>query len=109
MSNIDYVIVGTGPLLADVRNMVKNITRSADAESGWLHPADERASVYVKPDPECAGGTVVQVYYSADPPTRGQEYARSLYDELVRRTNWDLVLDSDETDGIVASRTKSRV
>lgn len=109
MSNIDYVIVGAGPSLADVRDTVKTITHSADAEAGWLHPVDERASLYIKPDPECAGGAVVQVYYSGDPPTRGQEYARSLYDELVRCTNWNLVLDSDETDGIVAARTKSRV
>jgi hypothetical protein len=33
--------------------------------------------------------------------------ARRIYDHLVEHTNWDLRLDSDNTDNIIASRIKS--
>lgn len=108
MSNIDYVIVGPGPSLADVRSTVEGITESVGDDHGWLLPDDDRASLYIKANREDAGGTVVQVHYAADPPTLGQAYARDIYDSLARSTDWDLTLDSDEAEGILATRIKSR-
>lgn len=108
MPNIDYVIVGAGPSLTDVRNAVKGATQSVESGHDWLHPADELASLHFKSDPEVAGGTVVQVYYSADPAALGQAYARCIFEALVHDTDWDLILDSDEAAGVIASWTKSR-
>ncbi len=35
---------------------------------GVLHPADERSWLRLRNDPEVDGGTVVLVYFAADPP-----------------------------------------
>lgn len=107
MANMDYVIVGPGPSLADVQEVVQAATGSVPAGPGVLHPDDARASLHITADPEVVGGTVVQVLYAGDPVTRRHELARSVYDELVKDTDWDLSLDSDDTEDVLAERIKS--
>jgi hypothetical protein len=108
MANIDYVIVGPGPSASDVITAVTAATGGAQTDSGWLHPEDERAALRVIADPEVAGGHVVQVHYAGDPTSSRQALARNVYDALVEHTDWDLVLDSDDAEDIIASRIKTR-
>jgi hypothetical protein len=70
--------------------------------------ADERAALRVISDPEVAGGHVVQVHYAGDPISARQALAGNVYDALVKHTDWDLVLDSDDAEDVIASRTKTR-
>lgn len=107
MANIDYVLVGPGPSSAEVRDAVQRASDSDLTESGWLHPADQRAALHVIGDPS-GSGHVVQVYYSGDPVAARHELARKVYDSLAATTVWDLVLDSDDTEDIIAERSKLR-
>jgi hypothetical protein len=108
MANIDYIIIGSGPSDSDVLTAVTAAIGGAQTDSGWLHPADERAALRLSPDPEVAGGHVVQIHYAGDPTSARQALARNVYDALVEHTDWDLVLDSDDAEGIIASRIKTR-
>ncbi len=105
MANIDYVIVGPGPSLADVTTAVRDATRSVLTDAGWLHPSDERAALRVIADPD-SEGCVVQVHYAGDPVTRRHELARTVYDSLAASTNWDLTWDSDDAQDVLAERTE---
>jgi hypothetical protein len=108
MANIDYIIIGPGPSGLDVNATVLAVTGGAQTDGGWLHPADERAALRVIPDPEVPGGHVVQVHYAGDPISARHALARSVYAALVERTDWDLVLDSDDAEDVLASRIKTR-
>jgi hypothetical protein len=105
VSNVDYVVVGPGPSLADVRIAVQRATDSRPGDDGWLNPPDERAALNVIADGDVDGGTVVLVHYAGDPLARRHELARSIYDELVATTDWDLTHDSDDAEDILASRS----
>ncbi|KMV23344.1 hypothetical protein ACT16_06645 [Mycobacterium heckeshornense] len=105
---MDYVIVGAGPSLAEVTQAVIEETGSVE-RNGWLYPSnDDQAALHVIADPEIAGGHVVQVLRAGEPISARQELARKIYDRLAKRTDWDLTLDSDDTEDVIASRTKSR-
>ena len=108
MANIDYVVVGPGPSLAEVASAVQSAINSQEATAGWLHPADECAALRVIPDP-VNGGHVVQVYYAGDPVRLRHELARSVFDALAGVTNWDLIWDSDDAEDVLAERTRSKV
>jgi len=107
VTNIDYVIVGSGPSLADVTAAVRAATDSVLTETGWLHPSDDRAALRVIADPDEGGGWVVQVYYAGDPVRLRHELARTVYDSLAAATGWDLIWDSDDTEDVLAERIKS--
>lgn len=109
MTNMDYVIVGPGPSLADVVAAVRSASGGIVIADGVVHlPDDEPASLHVIPDPLEDGGTVVQVVYASDPVSLRHELARKVYDELVAATDWDLELDSDDTEDTIATRIKAR-
>lgn len=107
MANMDYIIVGSGPSLTDVIRAVIEETQGID-HGGWLYPADDnQAALQVIADPEVSGGHVVQVLRAGDPISARQQLARNIYDALAARTAWDLRLDSDDAEDIIASRTKA--
>lgn len=108
MANIDYVVVGGGPSMAEVTAAARAATGSVLTETGWLHPADDRAALRVVADPD-GDGCVIQVFYAGDPAHLRHELARGVYDALVASTDWDLVLDSDDSEGALAARTLSTV
>jgi hypothetical protein len=108
VANTDYVIVGAGPSLADVIEAVKDATGSDQTDTGWLHPRDEFAALRVVPDPDVDGGAVVTVYYGRDPVALRHELARQVYQHMVAATDWDVTLDSDDTEDIVATRLRTR-
>ena len=108
MANIDIIVVGSGPSLADVTAVVKAATESDQTSTGWLHPADDRAALRVIPDPGVSGGSVVQVYYAGEPVTARQKLARGVYDELAAHTDWNLELWSDDAEDMLASRKMTR-
>ena len=103
MSNMDYVIVGAGPSLADVTAAVQIASGSVLTASGWLHPGDYRAALRVIADP-VDGGCVVQVCYAGDPVRLRHGLARAVYDSLVASTDWDLTWDSDDSEDVLAVR-----
>lgn len=107
MANMAYVIVGPGPSLADVHGRVVRETRSS-VRGGWRYPADDdRVTLRVIVDPEASGGHVVQVLRAGDPISARQEFTRDVFDALMAATDWDLTLDSDDSEGVLASRTKT--
>lgn len=106
MTNMDYVIVGPGPSLTEILAAVQEATHATPAGDGYLHLPGEPASLRVMQDPLEAGGAVVQVVYAADPVALRQRLAASVYDALVQATDWDLELDSDDAEDIIATRIK---
>ncbi|WP_261898252.1 hypothetical protein [Mycobacterium marinum] len=104
MANVDYVVVGPGPLLADVTNAVKLASGATDLVNGnVLITGDDRTSLTVYSDePEI----FVDVYYGADLDQQ-RAISQRIYDHIVEHTDWDVRLESDETDDIIASRTAS--
>lgn len=102
MSNVDYVIVGAGPSLSDVMTATKMATDSTEVVNGnVLITGDDCTSLTIYPSP--ANGTVVDVYYGGDLADR-RVLSRGIYDYLVEHTDWDVELDSDDAEGIIASR-----
>lgn len=68
---------------------------------------DERSQVSMYPDSDDPNRWIAEVYHAgADEDQRA--LASRIYDYLAEHTNWDLVLDSDNADDIVASRIRSR-
>jgi hypothetical protein len=50
-----------------------------------------------------------KIHFSGDPISARQALARNVFDVLVEHTDWDLVLDSDDAEDIIASRIKTRM
>ena len=103
MPNLDYVIVGPGPSVADVFTAVRLCTSSTLAESGALHPLEGRpdARIYVVPDRLVDEGSVVLVYYSSQPVARRHILAATIHEHLATTTNWDVTLDTDAAEDVV--------
>lgn len=106
MANVDYVVVGPGPSLADVAEAVKTASDAIEIVDNRLHTADERAELTVYSRSWQPGTTLVEVYYSGDLAHR-RALSRRVYDYLVDYTDWDVELDSDDADDTIAAR-KSR-
>jgi hypothetical protein len=95
-----------------VTEEVKAAVSVADDE-GHLHPADDDlAELEVVaargpwwPDGARPGTTLVTVYHGGD---EGQPLARRVYDSFVDRTDWDLLLESDDAEDTLASRITAR-
>jgi hypothetical protein len=66
----------------------------------------DRGQVTMYPDDDYPGQWFAEVYHSGDVADR-QALSRRIYDYLVEHTDWDLALDSDDADDIIASRIKS--
>lgn len=101
MSNVDYVVVGPGPSLADVTDAVKRASSATDLVNGnVLITGDDRTALTVyADDPEI----VVDVYYAGDLADR-RVVSQRVYDHIVERTDWDVRLESDDADDILATR-----
>ncbi|BBX56959.1 hypothetical protein TM48_01443 [Mycobacterium shottsii] len=108
MANVDWVIVGAGPSLTDITAAVQAATGSELVDGVLRIADDERASLRVYPGPAIdGGGHVVRIRYAGGPYQLQHDLARTVYDALVEGTDWDLVLDSDELEDIVATRIRS--
>ncbi|QZA17074.1 hypothetical protein K3U93_21105 [Mycobacterium malmoense] len=68
---------------------------------------DDATQVTMYPDSDDPDRWIAEVYRAGADGDQSL-LARRIYDYLVEHTNWDLVLDSDNADDILASRTKSR-
>lgn len=106
MANVDYVVVGPGPSLADVADAVKSASDATEIVDNRLHTADERAELTVYPRSWQPGTTLIEVYYGGDLAHR-RVLSRRVYDYLIDHTDWDVELDSDDADDTIAAR-KSR-
>ncbi len=101
MSNVDYVIVGPGPSQADVLTAVQQAIGAAEIVNGnVLVTGDDQTSVTVY---SSGPRTVVDVYYGGELAER-RAVSRRIYDSLAARTNWDLALDSDDVEDVIAMR-----
>jgi hypothetical protein len=107
MANVDYVTVGAGPSRVDVAEAVKATLDITDVEENRLYIADERVELRVSPSGRWPGGTTVHVYHAGADEAQ-TVLARRIYDYLVEHTDWDLMLDSDNSQEILASRIKMR-
>lgn len=106
MANVDYVTVGLGPSTQDVMSAVKTAMNATEIVDGnVLVTGDERTAVTVYASP--GEGAVADVYYGGDLADR-RVIAQRIYDYIVEHTDWDVELDSDDADGVLASRAKSR-
>jgi hypothetical protein len=68
---------------------------------------DECTQVTMYPDDDYPGRWIAEVYHAGEVVDR-QSLARRIYDYLTEHTDWDLTLDSDDADDVVASRIKTR-
>lgn len=100
VSNIDFVVVESGPSLSEVIEAVARIT-DAPIRGDHLDLPDPRAGVLVV---ERAQRIIVRVYYAGDVEPR-QTLSRRIYDGLAETTDWDLTLDSDDAEDVIASRS----
>ncbi|MDI9900249.1 hypothetical protein QM716_10320 [Rhodococcus sp. IEGM 1409] len=109
MANVDYVEVSGASSLNDVVSAVSDVLGAAvlDGPQPWMAP-DDRTRVGVSPDPEDAGTVLVEIYYAGGLAAR-RRCAQSIFDALVARTRWGLLLTSDDApgEGVVAERVRS--
>lgn len=106
MANVDYVVVGPGPSLAEVTEAVKTASDATETVDNRLHTADERAELTVYPRSWQPGATLVEVYYGGDLAHR-RALSHRVYDYIVDHTAWGVELESDDADSTIAAR-KSR-
>jgi hypothetical protein len=104
MANVDYVVVGPGPSLADVTDAVRKAIDATEIVDNRLHTSDERSELTVCPSAN--KDTLVEVYYAGDILVR-RALSHRVYDYIVDHTDWGVVLESDDADGTIAAR-KSR-
>ena len=64
------------------------------------------SQVTMYPDNDYSGQWFAEVYHAGEVADR-QALSRRICDYLVEHTVWDLTLDSDDADDIIASRIKS--
>lgn len=102
MSNVDYLHVDAPT--ADVMAAVRAATAMTELVDGdTLVNGDQRTALTVAPSVDDDNATVVDVYYGGDLADR-RVISRRIYDYVVEHTAWDIEWDSDDADGIVASR-----
>ena len=99
VSNIDFVVVEGGPSLTDVADTVAGIT-DAPIRGDHLDLSDPRAGVHIV---QRTARIVIRVYYTGDVEPR-QELSRRIHDGLAETTDWDLTLDSDDAENVIATR-----
>lgn len=105
MSNVDYVRVGAPT--ADVMEAVRTATGVTEVVDGdTLVNGDDRTSLTVAPSVDDENETVIDVYYGGDLADR-RAISQRIYDYIVEHTNWDVTLDSDDAEDVIASRTKA--
>lgn len=107
MANVDYVLVGPGPSSADVMALVAVVSGATKVvKTNVLITGDDCTSLTVFPSASRPGSTVIDVYYGGDLADR-RAISQRIFDYIVEHTDWDVELDSDDADGIIASRTKA--
>ena len=107
MANVDHVMVGRGPAPAEVMALVKIASGATDVvKTNVLITGDDRTSLMVRPSASRPGSTLIDVYYGGDIADR-RAISQRIFDYIVGHTDWGVELDSDDADGISASRTKA--
>lgn len=107
MANVDYVIIGPGPGLANVLSTVNTAVDGVEiVDANRVHTADERAELTVWRRSWQPDTTVVEVYHGGDLADQ-RALSKRVYGHLLNNTDWDLTLQSDEGDDIVESRIKA--
>lgn len=104
VSNVDFVVVEGGPSLDDVTAAVIAVT-GAFPRGEYLGLEDDRAGFRVVQQAE---RIIIRVYYAGDVEPR-QALSLRIYDALVESTDWNLTLDSDDAEDIIATRINAEV
>jgi hypothetical protein len=114
MPNVDDVTV-TGAQPGDLVAHVERIIGTAlgSAPHGWATKLNDNLVVAVYRDRRPTGDTGPQTWTvevdNVGPDGEARHaLARRIYDQLAATTDWDLILDSDETDDVLATRTSAR-
>jgi hypothetical protein len=109
MANVDDVCVAgatSADQVADLISQLLQVPISSLNDGRPYLTVDDRTQVTMYPDSDRRGHWIDEVYH-AGADSHQASLARRIYDHLVEQTNWDLTLDSDNADDIVASRIKS--
>jgi predicted small metal-binding protein len=109
VANVDDVCVAGVTSAAQIANLISQLLQVPISSLKDGRPylnVDDRTQVTMYPDSDDPGRWIAEVYH-AGADSDQELLARRIYDHLVEHTNWDLTLDSDNADNIIASRINS--
>lgn len=109
MANVDDVCISGADSASQVAALISALLQVPVATQKDGRPylrVDERTQVSMYPDSDDPTRWVAEVYH-AGADTDQLALAQRIYEYLAEHTSWDLVLDSDNADDIIASRIGS--
>lgn len=109
MANVDDVCLtgaDSATQVADLISGLLQVSVSTLKDGRRYLRVDERTQVTIYPDSDYPARWIAEVHHAGADDDQ-LALAQRIYDHLVEHTNWDLTLDSDNADDIVASRIKS--
>jgi hypothetical protein len=114
MSDVDDVtVIGAQPgdLVAQVERILGTALRSAP--NGWATQLDDDIVVAVYRDRQPIDNAgpeswIVEVDNVGPNNAARHALAREIYQRLAASTDWDLILDSDDADDVLATRVRPR-
>jgi hypothetical protein len=97
MANVDFVKVGPGPSLDEIRDAVRRVTDSTLVEGRTLYPPEgsPHSFIRVTHDAETPGANVVLIYYASGPVERRHVLAHQVQEGLAADTDWQVEVDLD--------------
>ncbi|HEX7322026.1 MAG TPA: hypothetical protein VF299_03690 [Mycobacterium sp.] len=93
--------------MADLISGLLQVPVSTHKDGRPYLKVDARSRVSMYPDSDEPSRLIAEVWHAGTDDDQ-RALARRIYDYLVEHTSWDLVLDSDNADDIVATRITSR-
>jgi hypothetical protein len=109
----DVTVIGAQPgdLVAQVERILGTALRSAP--NGWATQLDDDLVVAVYRDRQPTDNArpetwTVEVDNVGPDDAARRALARRIYDQLAASTDWDLILDSDDSDDVLATRICAR-
>jgi hypothetical protein len=111
MANVDDIDIAGADSMSQVADLISQLLQVPVSTLKDGRPClrvDDRTQVTMYPDDDCPGQWIAEVYHAGE-PTDQLALARRIYDDLVKRTDWDLTLNSDDApEYVIASRIKTR-
>lgn len=110
MANVDDVCITGADSASQVTDLISELLQVPVSIGKAGRPylkVDERTQVAMYPDSDDPARWIAEVYHAGADEDQ-LALAQRVYDHLVEHTDWDLILDSDNADDIIASRITSR-